>query len=81
MSSKRLCVLVTEDEKQIVSVKLPAVAVGWMETLMPPHVKARLVEREIDLDAIKKKAVDSGMVPQLLFSMDSGNRTYCVSLE
>ena len=80
-NSNKLCVLVKEGDRQIVSVKLPAAAIGWMETLMPKHVLAKIEEKNIDLAAIKKRAKDSNMMPQELFSMDSGARTYRVSLE
>lgn len=80
-NSKKLCVLVTEGDRQVVSVRLPAAAVGWMETLMPKHVLAKIEEKNIDLAAIKQRAKDSDLAPQELFSMVSGARTYRVSLE
>lgn len=79
--SKKLCVHVSEGEKQIVSVKLPSAAIGWMETLMPKHVLSKINQRGIDLAAIKKQAKERGLVSQQLFEMDSGKRTYRVWLE
>lgn len=81
MSSRNLRVQVLDGNKQVVAVKLPAVAVGWMETLMPPHVLKRIKEQNIDLGAIKERAKASGMAPQELFQMQSGTRSYRVSLE
>ena len=81
MRSKSLRVQVLDGNEQVVAVKLPAVAVGWMETLMPPHVLTRIKEQDIDLGAIKERARASGMAPQELFQMESGTRTYRVSLE
>lgn len=79
--SSNLCVLVTEAEKQIVSLKLPAITIGWLETLIPGHVLRKIEENEIDLKAIKKKAQDSELAAQDLFELQSGARTYRVWLE
>lgn len=81
MSSRKLRVQVLDGNKQVVAVKLPAVAVDWMETLMPPHVLTRIKEQNIDLGVIKERAKASGMAPQELFQTQSGTRTYRVSLE
>lgn len=81
MKSNKLCVLVQEGEKQVVSVKLPAVALGWMETLMPNHVLEKIERRGIDLVAIKQRAQESGGHAQELFAFDAGKRNYRVWLE
>lgn len=79
--SNWLCVRVMEGPKQIVAVKLPSIAIGWIEKLMPTHVLARLDENQIDLADIRRQAKESNMVPQDLFALDSGERTYRVWLE
>ena len=79
--SKKLCVQVQEGEREVVSVRLPAATIGWIETLMPKHVLAKIEERDIDLGKIKRIAKERDLESQELFQLESGKRSYRVWLE
>jgi hypothetical protein len=79
--SNKLCVRVQEGEREVVSVRLPAATIGWIETLMPKHVLAKIEERDIDLTEIKRIAKERNLESQELFQLESGKRSYRVWLE
>ena len=60
---------------------MPASQVADLETLVPEDVLEKLREAGIDVKEIARKACDSGIVPQELFSLTAGARQYRVWLE
>ena len=79
--AKFLKILVTEDGRQVARVSMPASQVADLETLVPEDVLEKLREAGIDVKEIARKACDSGIVPQELFSLTAGARQYRVWLE
>lgn len=76
-----LKVSVTENGRQIVQVAMPATQVSELRDLVPEDVAAKVQASNIDIDAIARRACDSGIVPQELFTLDAGARKYRVWLE
>lgn len=81
MQAKNLCVLVTENNEEVVSLSMPARAVENLEDLVDPTVRERIEKLGYDLLEIKFRAEKSGYVPQILFEADAGKRKYKVWLQ
>ncbi len=79
--AKNLMVRVNEGSETIVELTLPAGALSDLEGLLPDQVLQRCAQDGIRLDVIRKKALDSGSVPQELFAASLGRRSYKVWLE
>jgi len=77
-----LCVRVTEGGEQRVSVKMPAEAVLDLEHLIPEDVLARIISSgTIDLKQLGESIRANGIIPQQLFVVEDGRKTYRVWLE
>lgn len=76
-----LRVQVMEGSKQIVKVSMPATQVSDLGELIPEDVGAKIRDAGIDVTTIARKACESGIIPQDLFSFDAGTRQYRVWLE
>jgi len=80
--ASELCVRVTENGEQRVSVKMPAEAVLDFERLIPEEVLARINESgTIDLKQLGESIRANGIVPQQLFVFEDVEKTYKVWLE
>ena len=77
----RLRVQVIEGESEMVSIELPATSVYSLEGLLPDHVEIELLREGVSMSEIKKRAIHSGLVPQLLFETKKGNKSYKVWIE
>jgi len=77
-----LCVRVSENGEQRVSVKMPAEAVLDLERLIPEDVLVRIVASgKIDLKQLGDSVRANGILPQQLFIFEDGGKTYRVWLE
>jgi predicted unusual protein kinase regulating ubiquinone biosynthesis (AarF/ABC1/UbiB family) len=77
-----LCVRVTENGEQRVSVKMPAEAVLDLERLIPEDVLARIMDSgTIDLKLLGESIRANGIIPQQLFVFEDVEKTYRVWLE
>jgi len=79
--ARTLRVKVTEGATVVVELELPARAVEDLELVVPSHVLERLEAQGINVFDVKKKALESGLVPQELFQAKHGNRTYRVWIQ
>jgi predicted unusual protein kinase regulating ubiquinone biosynthesis (AarF/ABC1/UbiB family) len=76
-----LCVRVSEDGEQRVSIKMPAEAVLDLEHLIPEDVLERIIaSRKIDLKQLGDSIRTNGIIPQQLFTFEDGRKTYRVWL-
>jgi predicted unusual protein kinase regulating ubiquinone biosynthesis (AarF/ABC1/UbiB family) len=81
-AAQHLKVLVTRDEEKVVEVTMPGRAARNIENLIPEDVLAQLLaDQNIDMDAIKKQLIESGLAPQPVFDLDNGEKRYRVWLE
>jgi predicted unusual protein kinase regulating ubiquinone biosynthesis (AarF/ABC1/UbiB family) len=77
-----LCVRVTENGEQRVSVKMPAEAALDLERLIPEEVLARINDSgTIDLNQLGESIRANGIIPQQLFVFEDIQKTYRVWLE
>ncbi len=76
-----LRVRVSANESRLVDVSMPATEAARLAELIPGEVLARLTEHNIDIAAIAEKACCSGLKPQELFVLHSGEKHYHVWLE
>ncbi|MGZ5601653.1 MAG: ABC1 kinase family protein [Methylobacter sp.] len=77
-----LCVRVTENGEQRVSIKMPAEAVLDLERLIPEDVLARIMDSgTIDLKQLGESIRANGIIPQQLFVYEDIEKTYRVWLE
>jgi hypothetical protein len=78
--SNYLQIEVLEGLNQVVSLQMPARAVGDLENLMSNETRAIIEKHGVDLLTIKERALQSGLRPQTLFETEIGNRRYRVWL-
>ncbi len=77
-----LCVRVTEDGEQRVSIKMPAEAVLDLEHLIPEEVLLRIKDSgKVDFQQLGASIRTNGIIPQLLFVFEEGRKVYKVWLE
>ncbi len=77
-----LCVRVSEDGEQRVTVKMPAEAVLDLEHLIPEDALERIMASgKVDLKQIGDSLCTNGIIPQQLFVFEDGKKTYKVWLE
>ena len=79
-SSNYLQVEVLEGGNQVVSLQMPARAVGDLENLVTNETRLIIEKNGVDLRTIKERALQSGLRPQTLFEAEIGNRRYRVWL-
>lgn len=77
-----LCVRVTENGEQRVSIKMPAEAVLDLEHIIPEDVLERIMNSgTIDLKQLGESLRANGIIPQQLFVFEDGGKIYRVWLE
>jgi hypothetical protein len=77
-----LKILITEGERQVVSLALPAGQVIHLEDLIPADTLKRIrSDDSINLSHIIRHACDTGLQPQPLFHLTTDTRSYRVWLE
>ena len=76
-----LRVKVCESGHPIVAISFPASQTVFLEDLIPDETLARIQAVNIDLAAIRVRAVSNGLRPQELFTFEDGKRNYRVWLE
>jgi predicted unusual protein kinase regulating ubiquinone biosynthesis (AarF/ABC1/UbiB family) len=79
--AKHLRVQVMEGERQKVSVTFMAHRAQALPELLPPEVLEKVAERQIDLNAIAERAVQTQFAPAELFRLEEGAKLIRVSLE
>ncbi len=79
--AKYLKVRVTEAGHQVVALTMPAGQVTELAEQMPDHVMDKLAEQKICVASMIDRVCKTGLVPQELFSLESGKRSYRVWLE
>ncbi len=79
--ARYLKVNVSTNGRQIAAVTMPASQVTVLEELIPEETLVKLATSSLDLDAIKRRACESGIVPQALFEHNDGEKSYRVWLE
>ena len=79
--ARYLKVRVTEKGRQVVAVTMPAEQASQLKSIVPEDVALKIGDLGVDIDAIARRACDSGLVPQALFALDVGERHYRVWLE
>ena len=73
---------ITEGDRQVVSLALPAEQVVHLEDLIPADTLGRIhADGSINLPHIIQQACDTGLNPQPLFQLDTATRSYRVWLE
>lgn len=81
MESKKLRIRVMEGGVRKVDVTLPAMAVRGLPLLVPPKTLEKLREREIDIEGITRKAIESNGAPGELFTLEEDSKVVRVWLE
>ena len=82
VKSQELRVRVTEGDKQVVAIAMPARAAYDLINIMPEDVIAHIRETgSVDLDAVMSRIVETQAEPQSLFEHDREARHYRVWLE
>lgn len=77
-----LKIQITEGDRQVVSLALPAEQVIHLEELIPADTLERIyADGSINLPHIIQQARDTGLNPQPLFQLDTATRVYRVWLE
>ena len=77
-----LKVRVMKNGRQTVNVTLPVEMFLEIESLIPEDVLALLAtDKTVDITAIKQSVLDSGLVPQDVFTINNGEKEYAVWLE
>lgn len=79
--AKHLNILVTENDRQVVKVAMPAGQVAVLRELIPDDVLLKVESAGIDLDAIRDGACKRGVIPEELFSLEADGRRYRVWLD
>ncbi len=78
--SNYLQIEIMEGLNQVVSLQMPARAVGDLENLMSNETRLIIEKNGVDLLTIKERALQSGLRPQTLFATEIGSRRYRVWL-
>ena len=80
--AEKLCIRVTENAEEIVSVAMPAGAAYRLIEIIPPDVVDYIRKTgEIDLEALIQQIEKTNAAPQALFELDRGEKHYRVWLK
>lgn len=79
--ARRLRVLVTEDDRELVSVAMPIRVLESLSAVMDDDLVERLRARDLDPDRLALEARQRGCPPGVLFEDDDGARRVVVALE
>lgn len=79
--AKHLRVRVSRGGRAQVDITFRAQAARHLEGLVPDELLPRLAEKGIDVVAVAKEAVESGLAPGPLFELDDEEKCVCVWLE